>query len=200
MAGEQTESEQRLLGAMAYRLKGGAKFQEEPFELRTGQLSNWYFDAKRALSSGLDEAIVGRLLVARAHRTSGEFTNICGMGIGGYAVMFGMVFEAREVEWTMVAEGDPDDPDTGLTGGNVAGKKVLVVDDVLTSGSSLCTTIGMVREGDGIVENALTMVTRSDGEAEQAVYDTTGVKADSLFVFSETSGMLVPKPEPVLLP
>lgn len=51
--------------------------------------------------------------------------------------------------------------------GNVNGKKVLLIDDVATTGSSLITAINVIRANNGEVEHAVVIVDREQGANEK---------------------------------
>lgn len=184
--------------AVAHHLtQRGLQYKEEPFKLRGGGESHWYFDAKKALSPGWLTLAVGSLAIRKAKEAGIDYGHICAMGIGGFAVMFGMVISAEQdfhesLYWTMAYQGKSDDPNNGLSGAEVNGKKVMAADDVLSTGDSLMTTIDMIREQGGEVHQAIVLVTRSTGLAEQRLEVEKGVRVTSLFSFSEASGIIVP--------
>jgi orotate phosphoribosyltransferase len=165
--------------ALAKELQdNGLQHQKEPFKLRAGGESHWYFDTKLAMASGDTEAKVGRLAIARAKTLEIDYSHICAMGIGGFAMMFGMVISAlpeRSVKWTMAYDGGPGDPDNGLHGGSVKDKTVLLVDDVLMTGDSLITTTKMINDKGGEVDNTLVVLSRSRGIVEKRLKEEQGL-------------------------
>jgi orotate phosphoribosyltransferase len=69
----------------------------------------------------------------------------------------------------------------GLTSGeSLAGKRVLVTDDVATTGGSVIKAIEAARAAGAIVEDALVLVDRQEGGAENLA--ALGVRLDSVFV------------------
>lgn len=171
----------------------GLSYQEEVFTLRGGGESHWYFDGKKATSSGRVLRKVGALAVVEARRLGINRPNICAMGIGGYALMHGMtIVEPSQYDLTWAYKGSEDDPDNGLRGSSVEGKTVLLVDDVLTTGSSLVDTVTMIREAGGKVTDALVLVTRSSGLAETRLKDEQNIACHALFKLSEKRGIIMP--------
>jgi orotate phosphoribosyltransferase len=69
----------------------------------------------------------------------------------------------------------------GLTGGeSLAGKRVLVTDDVATTGGSVIQAIEAARAAGAIVEDALVIVDRQEGGTENLA--ALGVRLHSVFV------------------
>jgi orotate phosphoribosyltransferase len=69
----------------------------------------------------------------------------------------------------------------GLMGGeSLEGKRVLVTDDVATTGGSVIQAIEAARAAGGVVEDALVIVDRQEGGAENLA--KLGVKLHSVFV------------------
>jgi orotate phosphoribosyltransferase len=54
-----------------------------------------------------------------------------------------------------------------IEGDDVKGKKVLIIEDVTTSGGSVIKTIQVIRESQGIVDKVLTVVDRESGAEEK---------------------------------
>jgi orotate phosphoribosyltransferase len=170
----------------------GLSYQEEAFKLRAGGESHWYFDAKKATSNGRTLRRVGALAVAEAHHLGINRSNICAMGGGGYALMHSMVAaDPTYYSLTWAYKGKEDDPDNGLHGSRVNGKGVLVVDDVLSTGSSLVDTITMIRQAGGEVTDALVLVNRSNGPAETRLLEEQNVTCHALFRLSEQRGKIM---------
>lgn len=188
---------ERLMDAVAFRLsQHGTQFRDEPFPLRAGGVSNWYFDAKKGLSMSMVGGLVGKLASERVDTRAWETENIAAMGIGGFAVMFAMVLTKPEWTWTMAYQGKENDPDNGLSGGKVEGKDVLLVDDVFSTGSSLSDTIKMIKDEGGRVPYTFVLVNRAAESALEAFCVREQVEVDWLFDFSERDGLLHPKLQP----
>lgn len=168
-------------------------YQEDPFELRGGGSSNWYFDGRAALSLGLNLQRASQLLLKRAQEQELDFKVVAGMGVGGRPLASGLGLEGDySIVW---ASDDPADKHpingSGLHGAAVKGKKVLAVDDIGTSGDSLETLIKMIRDEEGQVSEAIVVVDRSEGRVK-ARLGAIGVKFFRLFELNETTGLMEP--------
>jgi orotate phosphoribosyltransferase len=69
----------------------------------------------------------------------------------------------------------------------LAGKRVLVVDDVATSGDSILQAIVRVREAGGIVDHAACLVNREEGGPE--LLADHGVKLHAVFTATDVVGL-----------
>ncbi len=183
-----------FIEAIGFQLsQRGVQYSDEPFMLRSDVESNWYFDAKLAMCSGFYLRSVGALAIMKAKEEGLDYSHICAMGIGGYAVMFSMVItDPENTCWTEAYSGRVGDPNNGLSGESVEDQDVLLVDDVFTSGSSLGETADMVRGAGGRVKNALVLASRSDGSAEEKFRQAKDVSVVPIFRFSESEGRLLP--------
>ena len=172
----------------------GMSYSDKLIKLRAGGESHWYYDGRNAVMQYHPGAMLAKLLLTKLQIFGGDpFTRVAGMGIGGSAF-------AQSVSWAAnvktIQGNDDKSPGQrygyGLWGGSVPGQEILVVDDTLTSGSSLITLIDMIRKEDGVVTQAGVVADRSSGIACQRLEKDFGVKVFSLFEFDEPAGMLVP--------
>lgn len=177
----------------------GLEYSETPISLRAGGQSHWYFDGRRAISNGHDLRTASEFIIVRADRENLDFNTVAGLGVGGRALASGVVMTAgdagnQDLKW--VHGNDDDSPGQrygfGLHGTKVSTDcKVLVVDDTASTGDSLVTLIDMVRAEDGIVEDAIVLVDRSQGATEKRL-GRIGVKFFALYEFIEEEGQIVP--------
>ncbi len=79
----------------------------------------------------------------------------------------------------------------GFHGATVAGRRVFGVDEIATTGDSLCTLVEMVQEAGGELECAAVLVDRSKGLAAEALGEL-GVRLNIVFEFDEEAGLIVP--------
>ncbi len=172
----------------------GLQYSEKPFQLRAGGESYWYYDGRNAVMQYHPGMLLAKLTALKIQLFGKtDFTRVAGMGVGGWAF-------ARSISWVVdlpVVEGNDDKSPNqrygyGLWGGTVPGENVLVADDTLTTGDSLRTLIGMVRDKDGIVDQAAVVTDRSNGEAGAAIYSELGVRVFSLFQMDGTNGLITP--------
>ncbi len=173
---------------------GGVQYREEPFRLRAGGESHWYYDGRNAVMRYHPGMLLAKLTALKL-QVFGDtnFTRVAGMGVGGSAY-------ALSLSWVLGLEAIQGNDDTspgqrygyGLWGGTVPGESVLVADDTLTTGDSLCNLISMVRKEGGLVEQATVVADRSNGEAGAAIYSELGVRVFSLFQMDGIHGLIAP--------
>ena len=150
------------------------------FQLRSGQLSNEYFD--KYLFEGQPE-----ILYAIAEQMSilipEGIDALAGLEMGGIpvATMLSHVSgipaifvrkKAKEYGTCKFAEG-----------GQVAGRKLLIIDDVVTSGGQILLSAADLREHYAVVEDALCVIDRESGGLEMVAQE--GLRMHSLFRMSE---------------
>ncbi len=202
---------QALYGFAEYLTEKAVNYRDDPFKLRAGGESNWYLDVRMPLGLIGASLFVGELIVAKAEFLGIEWDVLAASGIGGKPPMFG----ARWASRSRIAEINDNEKERTLADDNYpyglhppvsTGDRIVVVDDTLTSGDSVITSIKMSRgirknvEGDGefviegqqgVVEHAFVVVDRSHGVGSEAVA-AYGVHVHALFEFSEDTGLITP--------
>ena len=183
------------LGQFAERLTETAvEYREEPFTLRAGGMSHWYVDHRVGL--GVNDMIIAAagFIVAKAEEVQIEWEVAAGGGVGGRGLAI-MTAIQGDKSWAIANLDKTDTKDFengyGLHGSKVKHKKVLLVDDIGSSGSSIIELVEMVRENGGEVEHAVTISDRSNGKAAEALAEI-GLIYHALLEFDETTGKLIP--------
>jgi orotate phosphoribosyltransferase len=150
------------------------------FTLRSGATSTEYFDKYRFES---DPALLRSIAAALAVLVPPGVDALAGLELGGVplAVALSQVTglpaffvrkEAKTYGTCQLAEG-----------GELAGRRLLVVEDVVTSGGQVVLSCGDLRERGGIVEQALCVIDRQAGGP--AALAAIGVELRPLFTMSE---------------
>lgn len=159
---------QELLGLVRER-----SFRTGQFRLASGRESSLYFNLKPTMMHPRGAELSARALLAIVRDTGAEYVSGLEMGavpaIGAVAALGsaeGMPVKASFVRKRAKEHGTRDlveglGPDESL-----AGKPVLVIDDVATSGGSILKAAEEVRAAGGIVEHAACLVDREEGGAE----------------------------------
>ncbi len=133
------------------------------FVLRSGQRSTEYFD-KYLFES--DPALLQRIAAAFVELLPVEVDVLAGLELGGIplvtalglATNLPMAFvrkKAKDYGTCKLAEGAP-----------IEGKHVVVVEDVVTSGGQVATSIAELRQRGAIVQVALCVIDRQQGGGE----------------------------------
>ncbi len=153
------------------------------FLLRSGAVSHEYFD-KYLFES--DPALLRAIAEALAPHVPAGVDYLAGLELGGVplAVALGQVTgvptlfvrkKAKEYGTRRLAEG-----------GDVADKRLLVVEDVVTSGGQVVLSTRDLRAAGAHVDTALCVIDRESGGAEALAAE--GVELRALFRMSELKG------------
>lgn len=170
------------------------QYKEEPFQLRAGGQSHWYIDGRGPVAMHrVRGPLIARLALAKLNVQDLRPQVVTGMGVGGLAFAMNIRCAA---DMDLAQANDSREIGQrygyGLHGASVHDTEVLVVDDTLSTGDSLITTIDMVREAGGRVVRAVTIFDRSDGLAAERIQTEHDVPVDWLFGFYEADGKLFP--------
>lgn len=150
------------------------------FKLRSGITSNEYFDKYQFES---DPTLLKAIVAEMADQIPEGTELLAGLEMGGIAIATALsmhtgipaVFvrkKAKEYGTCKLAEG-PD----------VHGKRLLIVEDVITSGGQVIISSGELKEQGAIVENVACVIDREQG-GKEALADK-GLTMTSVFTMSE---------------
>jgi len=133
------------------------------FVLRSGAVSNYYIDIKKAST---DPLILKKIAEVMAKYAEG-YDILAGMELGAVPLVVALSLETN-IPYVIVRK-EKKEHGTGkqIEGGEVKGKRVLIVEDVTTSGGSVIKTIQAIRESQGIVDKVLAVVDRESGAKEK---------------------------------
>ena len=147
-------------------------FKRGDFTLASGKRSRIYFNVKLTMLHPEGAELCARLLVARLAALGADYVAGLEMGavplVGAVAAkswVAGRPMPALFVRKAIKAYG------AGLQiegldehgGENLAGKRVVLIDDVATSGGSLVKALNPIRAAGGIVEQAIVILDRQEG-------------------------------------
>jgi orotate phosphoribosyltransferase len=138
---------------------------EEPRELASGELSRDFIDAKAALSRGADLRLACSVIAASVAAAGLEFDAVGGLTLGADQFSHGIAAHlADHREWFVVRKQPKGRGTDQLVEGATlsAGTRVLLVDDIVTTGGSIRTAHERVVDTGATVVAAVTLVDRSD--------------------------------------
>jgi orotate phosphoribosyltransferase len=150
------------------------------FTLRSGATSNQYFDKYRLEADPKLLRIIAEQMVPLIPRSADI---LAGLEMGGIpvATMLSQITglptcfvrkHAKHYGTCLFAEGTP-----------VAGKRVVIVEDVVTSGGQVILSTADLRKVDAHVEDVICIIDREEGGAHKL--ETAGVRLHPLFRRSE---------------
>jgi len=183
MTGSLDTIRRELHGLLAERA-----FSFGDFVLASGRSSDFYFNGKQVTLEGRGLYLVSRLILERCRDL--RIDAIGGLTLGADPIASGVVALSGEGNplRAFIVRKEPKDHGTGalIEGPPLrAGDRVLVVDDVITTGGSLLKAVDALRELPVEIVEAVAVVDREEGGRE--AIEARGVRVHTLFVRSEFS-------------
>ncbi|NUR50744.1 MAG: orotate phosphoribosyltransferase [Hamadaea sp.] len=144
------------------------------FRLRSGRVATEYFDKYRFEA---DPVLLDEVGAALAALVPGDAELLAGLEMGGIAVVTALGRHtglpcafvrktAKEYGTRRLAEG-----------ADVAGRRVVIVEDVVTSGGQIAISTRQLRGLGALVDTALCVIDRQEGGAEALAEDGIGLRA-----------------------
>ena len=164
---------------LAQRIHARAHLTGE-FVLRSGAISHVYFDKYRFEA---DPPLLREIARALAPLVPPGTEVLAGLELGGVPLAV-MLSQETGIPTAFVRKKAKEYGTRRLAeGADVAGKRVLVVEDVVTSGGQVVTSVGDLRAAGAIVDQAVCVIDREAGGA--AALTAAGVALRALFTRSE---------------
>ena len=162
----------------------GYEQRAEPFQLSSGQWSHDYVDAKRAVAAGRDLHLAARAIIALAASRGAEFDAVGGLTMGADAFAHAVSLTTGSRWFSVRKEPKRHGRQRLIEGAELhAGDRVLVVDDVVTTGASIGTAVDAVHDAGAQVTLATTMLDR--GDATTRLMAARGVLYEPLLTFRD---------------
>jgi orotate phosphoribosyltransferase len=141
------------------------------FTLASGRTSSLYIDARLTTMSPDGLALVGPLGLAACDAAGWTPDAVGGLTLGAdpvsYAVAYASALAGRPVRaFTVRKEAKAHGTGRLIEGPYRAGDRVVVVEDVITTGGSARRAVEAVRAADGVVVGVLAVVDREEGGRE----------------------------------
>ncbi|WP_319506756.1 orotate phosphoribosyltransferase [uncultured Methanolobus sp.] len=154
----------------ALKACGAVKFGD--FTLSSGKKSTYYIDIKKASTDPATLKVIAKeaTRVIKGH----DIDNVGGVVLGGVPLATAVSLEA-ELPLVLIRKSGKDYGTGGrFVGEFQKGSKILLLEDVTTSGGSVKDAIVAIRDAGGVVDRVITVVDRDSG-AEKNLSDI-GVK------------------------
>ncbi|HXQ94724.1 MAG TPA: orotate phosphoribosyltransferase [Thermoplasmata archaeon] len=152
------------------------------FTLTSGQTSDVYVDVKRATT---DPERLARIAEQLA-RHVGDAERFAGMELGAVPLVVALALVARRPYAIVRKAARTHGTGRRVEGDVPAGAKVLVVEDVTTTGGSVVETVGLLRDAGATVERVVCVVDREQGARERLA--AIGVRLEPLVTLAELRG------------
>jgi orotate phosphoribosyltransferase len=144
-------------------------YRSGEFKLASGKTSNFYFDGKMVELMPEGAHLIGEVVYDELKDL--EFEAISGLAVGAVPMVtsaaISFYHHGKSIEGTFVRSEVKSHGTRKIVEGKLApGDRVVVVDDVATSGKSLMQAINAVQEAGATVELVLVIVDRQEGAAD----------------------------------
>lgn len=153
-------------------------FKVGEFRLSSGGVSRYYIDVRRVWGNPLHSERLVSLAAAAVRILGLDFDVIAGVATGGIPLASMLALRLGAPLAYVRAERKDHGLGKLVEGASVEGARVLVIDDVATTGGSIERATAVIRAGGGIVEDALVVVDRGEGAKERL--ERAGVRLWSL--------------------
>ena len=133
------------------------------FVLSSGQRASWYIDLRRVLLSGASAALAGRVMLDLTADL--DYDAVGGLTLGADPVALAMMHAAgvtqKNLDAFVVRKSEKAHGlQRRIEGPEVAGRRVLAVEDTSTTGASVLTAVDALREAGAEVAGVAVLVDR----------------------------------------
>jgi orotate phosphoribosyltransferase len=165
------------------RTKGLRSF-DEPVQLSSGEYSQHFIDAKRALAQGRDLRTACEAMVEVVRDVGVEFDAVGGLTLGADQFAHGVALVA-DAGWFVIRKQPKGRGTDQWIEGTVLGPgvRVVLVDDIVTTGGSIQKAYDHVLEVGADVVFAITTVDR--GEVARRFFVERGVPYEPLLTYTD---------------
>lgn len=164
-------------------LNKGVTELDEPVQLSSGAMSRFFIDGKRALANGADLALACVCMMDLLAEQSTTADAVGGLTLGADQFAHGVAIVGG-LDWFVVRKQSKGrGTDKYIEGADVNGKRVLLVDDVISTGASSLVADKRIRAEGGRSVLATTLVARSDEPAER--FAAAGIPFAPLFDYAD---------------
>ena len=138
------------------------------FVLASGAKSSFYIDARLTTMCGEGQRMIGRVGLLELHRHGWSPTHVGGLTLGAdpvsYAIAHAAALSGRPIDaFTVRKEAKEHGRGRLIEGADLDGARVVVIEDVITTGGSALRAIASVRDAGAEVIGVLAVVDRNEG-------------------------------------
>jgi orotate phosphoribosyltransferase len=154
------------------------------FTLASGRISTLYIDARLTTMSPQGLALIGPLGLGAIRHAGWSVDAVGGLTLGAdpiaYAISYASALEDRTLVRAFTVRKEAKTHGTGrlIEGPFLAGDRVVVVEDVITTGGSALRAVEVIRAAGGQVQGVLALVDREEGGRE--ALERAGLEVRSL--------------------
>jgi orotate phosphoribosyltransferase len=158
------------------------------FILASGKRSSYYVDARLTTMSGQGQVLLGRVGLQLLDDRGWNPQAIGGLTLGAdpisYAIAHEATLQGRTLDaFTVRKEAKGHGAGRLIEGGFESGMRVVVIEDVITTGESALRALGALRDAGGQVLGVLAVVDRQEGGRERI--ESENIPVITMFTASE---------------
>lgn len=162
-------------------LTRGYEQRDEPFQLASGELSHDYIDGKRSIAAGAD---LREVTAAVLEKVEQEFDCVGGLTMGADPLAHAVAYAAPCNWFSVRKEPKGRGLNRYIEGARLdEASRVLIVEDVVTTGGSVLSAYDRVRQTGAEVVAALCLVDR--GALARPKFEARGVPYYSLLTYHD---------------
>lgn len=182
------DQHQRLLTLLAQRsAKRGA------FTLASGRQSDLYIDCRLTTMHPEGLSLIGPLALAQLRANGWTADAVGGLTLGAdpvsYAIAYASQLAGTPVRaFTVRKEAKTHGTGKLIEGAFLPGDRVVVIEDVITTGGSALKAVDAIRAAGGVILGVLSVVDREEGGRE--ALEATGLAVASLARASEITALM----------
>jgi orotate phosphoribosyltransferase len=133
------------------------------FILTSGVQSNYYIDIKKASTNPFILEKITKIL----SNYSKDYDIIAGMELGAVPLIVALSLEIKKPFVIIRKSKRNHGTSKQIEGDNVRNKKVLIIEDVTTSGGSVVEAINILKNEDAIIDKVIVIVDRESGAKDK---------------------------------
>jgi orotate phosphoribosyltransferase len=158
----------------------GASHLTGPFTLRSGRVATEYFDKYRFES---DPTLLRQIAQLAAAAIPPEMDGLAGLELGGVPLATALSLLTGLPAYFVRKEAKKYGTERLCEGGDVEGLRLLVIEDVVTTGGQLVLSTDDLRAAGAVVTDALCVIDRQSGGID--LLAQSGVTLKALFTMGE---------------
>ncbi|MBE0426319.1 MAG: orotate phosphoribosyltransferase [Nitrospirae bacterium] len=166
------------------------QYSKEPvYKLSSGAMSQFYFNMKNTASSGEAVYLMGKLVFDKIQEMQLQIDAIGGLTMGADPIAYAVArysYDAQHPIQAFVIRKEPKEHGLQLQieGYVSAGDRVVIVEDVVTTGNSTIKAINIAREHGLIVVAAIVLVDRGEQNGRQNI-EALGLPVYDIFTIPD---------------
>lgn len=164
------------------------------FTLASGKTSELYIDARLTTMSPDGLRLIGPLGLAALREEGWAVDAVGGLTLGADPIAYAISYASAELQkplraFTVRKQAKAHGTGKLIEGPFESGDRVVVVEDVITTGTSTLQAIDAVQQAGGVIAGVLALVDREEGGRESI--EATGIRVASIVRASELTAVLL---------